>query len=156
MITCSALSDQLVPIYQQQLDFGSDAATGQTDCGREELETMLGVGVLIFQNIRQRHLVWHAQVETNQIPYDVEDAQVFADQYQQWKIATEHWLAQVEKLQHKGYEPDHAAEVRTFHNELKLVDLDVRGLMRRWEDLENGKGMDAGEFFASLPKRASA
>ena len=156
MITRSPLTDQLAPIYQQQLDFESGATSSPGDMSRRELETMLGVGILVFQNIRHRHLAWYAGVEANCSPYAVEDAERFAEEYRQWNEATKQWLAQVERFEHEGREVDHAAEVRFFHEELKLVDLDVRGLMRRWEELEQGKGIEAAEFFASLRKRASA
>lgn len=157
MTHCSPLTDELTQIYLRQWNIDRAANGDEEDHLRRELETILAVGELIYQNIRYRHLAWYSEVQAKRIPYDIEDAQAFADQYQKWKDATEHWLAQVDWIeQKKCCELNHASEIRTYQQELKLVDLDVRGLMRRWEELENGKGIEAGEFFASLRKRASA
>lgn len=150
MIADSALTAQLGPIYQQQLSFES-AVTGDRDkASRRELETMLGVGILIYENIRQRHLSWYADVESSRTAYHVEDAQVFADEYQQWLAATEHWIVQVEALERQGFTVDRAGEVRQRYDEVRLVNLDVRELANRYEKLERGGGIEAGGFFASL------
>jgi sulfur relay (sulfurtransferase) DsrC/TusE family protein len=151
----SLLNDQLAPIYQQRLDF-ADTNAGQGELACQELETILGVGALAFQNIRHRHLAWYADVQAKRVPYSVDDAQGFADEYQQWKDATEHWLAQVEEFETTGHEVDRAAEVRKFYEDIKLVNLDVRELVRRYESMEQGGGVEAGEFFASLRKRKPA
>ena len=151
----SKLYKQLAPVYQQRLDLAR-TSDGQDDLACRELETMLGVGVLAFQNIRHRHLVWYAGVEANRVPYRVDDAQGFADEYRQWKDATEHWLGQAKAFEAQGYEVEHAAEIRSFYEQVQLADLDVRKLVRSIEKLEHGGGVDAREFFASLRSRAPA
>jgi sulfur relay (sulfurtransferase) DsrC/TusE family protein len=152
----SAVYEQLAPVYQQRLDLDHRTSARQSDLACRELETILGIGVLAFQNIRHRHLAWYADVEAKRVSYSVDDAQGFADEYQQWKDATEHWLAQVQAFEAHGYQVEHAAELRGFYEQVQLADLDVRKLVRSIEKLEHGGGVDAREFFASLRSRAPA
>lgn len=155
MMTCSTLTDQLALIYRQQLDFVSRPFGGRAGHLCRELETMLGLGVLIFDNIRHRHLSWYANVDANHIAYDIEDAQAFADEYQRWMAATQHWITQIEQLQQEGIDVARAFEIQKLYDDLKLVDLDVRELASRYQKLEQGGGIEAGEFFASLRNHES-
>lgn len=155
MMTCSTLTDQLALIYQQQLDFVSRPFGGRASHLWRELETMLGLGILICDNIRHRHLSWYANVEANHIAYDIEDAQAFAHEYQWWMAATQHWITQIEQLQQEGFDVAHACEIQKLYDDLKLVNLDVRELVSRYEELERGGGIEASEFFASLRNHES-
>ena len=147
----STLNEQLFPIYQQ-LSPPIAIDSGERLSEVAELEAMLGVGVLIFRNIRQRHLAWIDDVQANRIAYDISSAEGFADEYQQWQKSTEYWLALAAKLEDAGHGLGHLADVRHSYEELQLAELDVRGLTRRWQELEQGHGMEAREFFASLRK----
>jgi len=153
MTADSALSAQLRLIYQQQLNLEPAVTGDRAEASRRELETMLGVGILIYENIRQRHLSWYADVESSRTAYDLQDAQMFADEYHQWLAATEHWLAQLEPLEQQDYEVGSADEIRKRYNEVRLVNLDVHELVSRYEKLERGGGIAAGEFFASMRDR---
>jgi hypothetical protein len=152
----SALNDQFAPIYQQRLDLAAKASAAQGDLACRELEMILGVGELLFRNIHHRHLAWYADVQAKRTPYAVDDAQGFADEYRQWKQATEHWLAQVERFEEQGLEVDQATAIRRFYDEIRLVNLDVREQLKAIEELEQGGGVDIDEFFESLRARRSA
>lgn len=146
----STLNNQLLPIYQQPLILQTEDDSGESSNERAELEAMLGIGSLIFQNIRRRHLAWYSDVQASRVPYDLESAEGFADEYRQWKRATEYWLKRAAELERAGHPLEHLADLRRFYEELDLTDLDVRSLRLRWEELEQGRGMEAGEFFASV------
>jgi hypothetical protein len=152
----SMINQQLLSIYQQRFDLqiGRDPRDGGSE--HSELETMLGIGLLLFQNTRDRHLAWYADVQAERVACEIETAEEFAKEYERWNEATEFWLGLASELERRGVHVEHLKAIHGVHEELKLVELDVRTLTRRWEKLEEGKGVDAREFFASLRSCCSA
>ena len=116
-----------------------------------DLEEILGVGELIYSNLRKLHGDWMRDVEARNCPYRRADAAKLASEYARWKEASEYWLPRVESFERNGFTVDHAENVRRFYRELEPVILDVEDLASSYESLERGEGLNLDEFFDALP-----
>jgi hypothetical protein len=143
------ISDDLASLYAKHSDADPlDSHNVAMAC--RDLEAILGVGVLTFREMQKRHGEWFAKIESQSIPYKIEDAEQFAAEFLRWKAITEHWLPVLEHFERQGYEVEHAAAIRKFYDMVRLSDLDVRDTLAVYERLERGGGMAWEDIYTAL------
>lgn len=140
--------EQLVSIYSENVE--KIMAEHREAMACRDVETTLGLGILLFDNIRSRHQEWFADVQAKKQPYNINDAKGFADEYCTWKNATESWLRLVEQFEERGFSVEYANKIRSRYQDLSLIDLDVEAVSRSFENLEAGGGKDLDQFFDEL------
>ena len=149
----SAITDRLRPIYTEVDEYARSVQSHTEAMASRDLETILAVGILLFEDTRRRHRDWHEDVERKRRPYRVEDAEAFAAEYRTWKECTEFWLKQTREFERMGYILENAAKLRRLNDELASVDLDVHGLLASFARLESGSGKSLDEFFHAVPSQ---
>ena len=145
-----SVNEQLLSIYAPPSDDDVMEQHCQAMACRV-LEEILGVGELLYSNLRKLHGDWMREVEARNCPYRIADAAKLASEYASWKEASEYWLRQAEEYECEGYEVAHAATIRKFYHELEPAILDVEGLASSYESLDRGEGLNLDEFFDALP-----
>ena len=104
-----------------------------------DVEEILGVGVMLFANIRRR---WE------KCPGErIED---FADAMRRWRRDTKRWLVIGKRFRESGYDVKYLTELRTCYEIVRYLDLDSRGLAEAFDRLEAGEGLDLDTFFDGL------
>jgi hypothetical protein len=149
------MSDELATLYARRFDVDVTNRHNEAMAYRD-LESILGVGVLCFNDIRKRHGDWLAQVESKSIAYRVEDAERLADDFAKWKAATEFWLPIVEHFEQQGYQVEYAASIRQYYELIRLSDLDVRDTLAAYERLEKAGGVPWEDVYAGLTQRQAS
>jgi hypothetical protein len=112
-----------------------------------DVELALGIGVLCFQSLRHRHDDWFSAVENKHVPYRIEDAESFAEEYRQWLKAADYWLARADEFAAEGYDVEHREQLRRYRDDLSTIQLDVRASLAALGRLEAGEGLSLDEFF---------
>ena len=143
------MSDELATLYAKHCDAGLTERHKEAMACRD-LESILGVGVLCYQDVRKRHGQWFAQVDNKSFPYQIEDAERFADEFSKWKSTTEFWLPIIEHFKRQGYQVEHAGLIRECYELVRLSDLDVRETLAAFERLEKTGGEPWEDVYAGL------
>lgn len=115
-----------------------------------DLETVLGVGVLLFRQLSAKHKEWFTKAESKAIPYDVDTAQALADEFKEWKTATEFWLTVIAHFEGQDYEVDHAGRIREYYEQIKLSNLNVREAYAVREKVKKDGGIPWDSFYQEM------
>jgi len=121
-----------------------------------DLESFLGVGVLLYRQLSSQHKEWFAKVESKAIPYSADDAQLLADKFQEWKKATEFWIQAIDRFENNGYEVEYAARIRGFYSEIAVCNLEPSRLSAAYQEAEETGGISEDELFLSLQHSANS
>ncbi len=146
------VSDELATLYAKHCD--ADITEHHTEAmACRDVQSILGVGVLYFNDIRKRHAEWFGQVESKSISYRVEDAERLAGEFSKWKAATEFWLPIVEHFERQGYQVEYATPIRQYYEQVRRSDLNVRESLAAYERLDKTGGLPWEEVYAGLKRR---
>jgi hypothetical protein len=137
-------------LYQQQAKNEQWKSEHQTAMKCRNLEEYIGIGLSLFNLMKQRAYDVQDCLARGSMRYDEEMSRPFVEGYREWLKPSAAVESAIRWFESRNYQVDKAEEFRSAVRETSLIDFDIDSLIKADRDIEEGRGKLLAEAIDEL------
>lgn len=143
---------QHLHLYRQQGVEEQWKCDHQTAMKCRELEEYIGLGLSLFNLMKERAHAIQDRIARGQMDYDPEIAELFIAGYQEWLKPCASVESAIRWFEAKNYQVEKAAEFRAAYREISLHEFDLGSIIKAAKDIREGRGKPLAEAIGELQR----
>jgi hypothetical protein len=144
---------QHLQLYQQQAIAEQWKGEYATAMKCRDLEEFIGIGLSLFNSLRERAHAVQDDIVRGAIPYSPEISQAFVDGYKDWLQPCAAVESAIRWFESRNYQVDKAEEFRSAVREISLHEFDIGSMIKAERDIQEGRGKPLAEAISELQRR---